>query len=110
MRGMRFGLRERIAVAGVTASGASLAAVLLLILPALRLRSLEHPGAAIADEARLIARFVEAPLARGQSTPEVDRLVDSVARESTRVTIVAPDGRLLADSTLSGDALAAAEN
>src|SRR5438445_1666433 len=107
---MRFGLRERIAVAGVAAAGAALVAVLVLILPALRRRALEHTREAIADEARLIARFVEGPLARGHPSADVDQLVDAVARESTRVTIIAPDGRVIADSTLSGDALAAAEN
>src|SRR6266852_1456503 len=104
---IRFGLRERIAVAGAAAAAASLVAVLLLILPALRQRSLEHTREAVADEARLIARFVERPLALGHSSAEVDELVDAVARERTRVTIIAPDGRVIADSALSGDALAA---
>ena len=102
----RFGFRERIALAGVAAAGTALIAVTLLILPALRQRSLEHTRETIADEARLIARIVEPSLAAGTSSGDIDRIVDAVARERTQVTIVAPDGRVLADSTLSGTELA----
>jgi two-component system sensor histidine kinase/response regulator len=106
----RFGIRERIALAGVAAAGTALIAVTLLILPALRQRALEHTRETVADEARLIARIVEPSLAAGTSSGDVDRLVDVVARERTQVTIVAPDGRVLADSALSGAELASAEN
>jgi two-component system, sensor histidine kinase and response regulator len=106
----RFGFRERIALAGIAAAGTALLAVTLLILPALRERSLEHTRETIADEARLIARIVQPSLAAGTSSGDIDRLVDVVARERTQVTIVAPDGRVLADSTLSGTELASAEN
>ena len=106
----RFGFRERIALAGVAAAAAALIAVTLLILPALRQRSLEHTRETIADEARLIARIVEPSLAAGTSSGDIDRIVDAVARERTQVTIVAPDGRVLADSTLSGTELASTQN
>ena len=55
--------------------------------------------------------FVEAPLAVGRGTPRRStRIVDAAAREAggRRVTIVAPDGRVLADSAASGAELAGA--
>ena len=46
-----------------------------------------------------MARVVEDALARGASDGELDGLVDDAAREvDARVTIIAPDGRVLADS------------
>jgi two-component system, OmpR family, phosphate regulon sensor histidine kinase PhoR len=107
----RFGLRERIAVGAVAASAAALLAVLLLVGPGLRERTVAHTRTTLLAEARLMARVVERPLAEGAPAAEIDALVDSAAREvSARVTIVAPDGRVLADSSLSGPELAAVEN
>lgn len=107
----RFGLRERIAVGAVVASAAALVAVLLLVGPGLRSRSLDHTRDTLLAEARLMARVVEHPLADGASSSELDALVDSAAPEvSARVTIVGLDGRVLADSSLSGADLAAVEN
>ncbi|HEV7499330.1 MAG TPA: HAMP domain-containing protein, partial [Vicinamibacteria bacterium] len=107
----RFGLRERIAVGAVVASATALVAVLLLVGPGLRRRSQDHTRDTLLAEARLMARVVEHPLADGVSSSELDALVDSAAPEvSARVTIVAPDGRVLADSSLSGADLAAVEN
>jgi two-component system phosphate regulon sensor histidine kinase PhoR len=106
-----FGLRERIALGAVAASAAALLAVLLLVGPGLRRRTLEHTRDTLLAEARLMARVVERPLAEGAPPGEIDALVDGAAREvRARVTIVAPDGRVLADSSLSGPALAAVEN
>jgi two-component system, OmpR family, phosphate regulon sensor histidine kinase PhoR len=107
----RFGLRERIAVGAVVASAAALLAVLVLVGPDLRRGTVEHTRDTLLAEARLMARVVERPLAEGAAPGEIDALVDSSAREvSARVTIVAPDGRVLADSSLSGPELAAVEN
>ncbi|TMK73002.1 MAG: HAMP domain-containing protein [Actinobacteria bacterium] len=107
----RFGLRERIAVGAVAASAAALLAVLVLVSPDLRRRTVERTQDTLRAEARLMARVVERPLAEGASPGEIDALVDSAAREvSARVTIIAPDGRVLADSSLSGPELAAVEN
>jgi len=107
----RFGLRERIAVGAVAASAAALFAVLLLVGPDLRRRTVAYTRTTLLAEARLMARVVERPLAEGAPSAEIDALVDSTAREvSARVTIVAPDGRVLADSSLSGPELAAVEN
>ena len=106
-----FGLRERIALGAVLSSAAALVVVLLMVGPGLRRRSLEHTGDTLLAEARLMARVVERPLAEGASSAEIDRLVDEAAREvRARVTIIAPDGRVLADSSLSGPELAAVEN
>jgi HAMP domain-containing protein len=107
----RFGLRERIALGGVAASAAALVAVLLLVEPGLRERTVAHTRTTLLAEARLMARVVERPLAEATPPSEIDALVDSAAREvSARVTIIAPDGRVLADSSLSGPELAAVEN
>ena len=107
----RFGLRERIALGAVAASAAALVAVLLLVGPALRRRTVENTRSTLLAEARLMARVVEPPLAEGAPPGAIDALVDSAAREvSARATIIAPDGRVLADSSLSGHELAAVEN
>jgi two-component system, OmpR family, phosphate regulon sensor histidine kinase PhoR len=107
----RFGLRERIALGAVAASAAALVAVLLLVGPDLRRRTVENTRSTLLAEARLMARVVERPLAEGAPPAEIDALVDSAAREvSARATIIAPDGRVLADSSLSGPELAAVEN
>ena len=107
----RFGLRERIAVGAVAASAVALATVLVLVEPGLRRRAVEHTRATLLAEARLMARVVERPLAEGAPPAAIDALVDSAAREvQARVTIIAPDGRVLADSSLSGPELAAVEN
>jgi two-component system phosphate regulon sensor histidine kinase PhoR len=108
---MNLGLRGRIAVTAVAASAAALVAVLLLVTPGLRSRAMSHEQDSLLAEARLMARVVEEPLSRGVPDAEIDALVDVAAREvAARVTIVAPDGRVLGDSSLSGAALAAVEN
>ncbi len=58
-----------------------------------------------------MARVVEDSLARGTQPEALDPVVDEAAREvSARVTVIAPDGRVIADSALSGPALLALEN
>jgi two-component system phosphate regulon sensor histidine kinase PhoR len=107
----RFGLRERIAVGAVVASAAALIAVLLLVEPGLRQRSKDHTKETLLAEARLMARVVERPLAEGVPGADIDAIVDNAAREvSARVTVIAPDGRVVGDSSLSGAELAAVEN
>ena len=108
---MRFGLRERIAVAALSATAAALLAVLVLVGPGLQGRAMDHVRTTLLAEARLMARVVEQPLAEGRSSEELDALIDAAARDvRARVTIIAPDGRVLADSSLSGEALRAVEN
>jgi two-component system phosphate regulon sensor histidine kinase PhoR len=99
------------AITALVASATALVAVLLLVGPSLRERALEWQRDGLLSEARLMARVVEEPLLRGVSSDELDRTVDDAAREvRARVTVVAPDGKVLADSSLSGAALASVEN
>jgi two-component system phosphate regulon sensor histidine kinase PhoR len=98
-------------VTAAAASAVVLLAILLLATPALRRRALEQTEATLLAEARLMARVVEPALARGAGPEELDPMVDAAAREAqARVTIVGPDGRVLADSTVSGPELLALEN
>ena len=104
-------LRSRIAVSAVAASSAALIAVLLLAGPALKRRAMARTRDVLLAETRLMAHAVDQALAQGADPGQLDPLVDEAAREiRARVTIVAPDGRVLADSAVSGSELAALEN
>ena len=94
------------------ATAAALVAVFLLVGPAVRARSIEEARDALFAEAALMARFVEGPLRSGVAGADLDRIVDAAARDAggRRFTIVAPDGRVIADSAASGAALAALES
>ena len=108
---MRLGLRARIALAALAASGTALLAVLVLVGPGLRRRALEHTRDRLIAEARLMAHLVEGPLAHQAASDEVDRAVDEAARlVRARVTIIDLDGRVIADSEASGPGLARLEN
>ena len=105
------GLRGRMVVTALVAVGAGLLVVLLVGGPALRRRAVEQTRQQLLAEAQLMARVVEPALEAGAGPDELDRLVDAAARDvRARVTIVAPDGRVLADSAVSGPQLAALEN
>jgi two-component system phosphate regulon sensor histidine kinase PhoR len=105
------GLRGRIVVTALAAVAAALVVALLVGGPALRRRAVEQTREQLLAEAHLMARVVEPALRAGAGSEELDAAVDAAAREvRARVTIVAPDGRVLADSALSGGALAAVEN
>jgi two-component system phosphate regulon sensor histidine kinase PhoR len=106
------GLRTRIAVTAVAATAAALLAVLLLVGPAVRARSIAESRDALFAEAALMARFVEGPLSAGVASSALDAIVDAAARDAggRRFTIVAPDGAVLADSAASGRELAALDN
>jgi two-component system, OmpR family, phosphate regulon sensor histidine kinase PhoR len=108
---MTLGLRARMGVTAAAATAAALLAVHFLAQPGLRRRTLEETRTTLFAEARLMARVVEEGLARGAPPSELDPLVDEAAREvRARVTIVAPDGQVVADSSASGPDLAALEN
>jgi len=95
----------------VVAAGVALAVLLLLAGPPLDRRAREDAFAALTAEARLMGRVVEDELARGTGPDRLDPVVDAAAREvGARVTIVAADGRVLADSVASGAELARMEN
>jgi two-component system phosphate regulon sensor histidine kinase PhoR len=108
---MTASLRGRIAITAVLASASALLAVLVLVGPGLRQRAIDQVQERLLAEAKLVARVVEEPLARGAGASEVDTLVDEAARDvQARISVIAPDGRVLGDSSLSGEALARMEN
>ena len=104
-------LRTRMVIIALAATAGALLVVLFLAGPRLRGRALENARTTLFAEARLMARLVRPPLAAGASSDELDRLVDAAAGDvRARVTIIAPDGKVLADAELSGEALASVEN
>jgi two-component system phosphate regulon sensor histidine kinase PhoR len=105
------GLRGRMMATALVAVAVALLVVLLVAGPALRRRALELTREELLAEAQLMARVVEPALGAGAGSETLDPLVDAAAREvRARVTIVALDGRVLADSARSGAELAALEN
>ena len=104
-------LRGRMVAVALAASAAALLSLLFFVGPGLRSEATTGVHDVLLAEARLMARVVEEPLARGASLDELDPLVDAAARDvRARVTVVAVDGRMLADSSVSGPALAQLEN
>ena len=95
----------------LVATAVMLGVLLLLASPTLERRARDDAFASLTAEARLMARVVEDALARGAASSELDGGVDAAAREvQARVTIIGRDGRVLADSSLSGAELQAVEN
>jgi two-component system, OmpR family, phosphate regulon sensor histidine kinase PhoR len=104
-------LQVQIALSVMLASVVALAAVLIVVWPGLREEALRQSEETLFAEARLVSRVVAEPLARGAGPEILDPLVDEAALDArSRVTVVGTDGRVLADSTLSGPALLALEN
>ena len=107
----KLSLRGRMVMTAVVATAVALALLLLLAGPRLERRAREDAYISLTAEARLMARVVEDAIARGAAERELDAAVDATAREvDARVTILAPDGRVLADSSASGAELRALEN
>ncbi len=107
----RLSLRGRMVLTAVVATAVVLAVLLVWAGPTLDRRARDDAFASLTAEARLMARVAEELLAREVEGGELDRQVDDAAREvDARVTIVAPDGRVLADSAASGAELRAIEN
>jgi two-component system phosphate regulon sensor histidine kinase PhoR len=99
------------AAVALASSAAALLALLLLVGPGLRREARDGVRNVLQAEARLMGRVLEGPLARGASSQELDALVDASAGElRARVTLIDPQGHVVADSSLSGQALAQAEN
>jgi len=95
----------------VAATAVVLGVLLLVAGPALERGARDDAFASLVAESRLMARVVEDALARGTPGAELDSLVDAAARDvDARVTIIGTDGRVLADSSLSGAELQAVEN
>jgi two-component system phosphate regulon sensor histidine kinase PhoR len=90
----------------VAATGVALAVLLLLAGPTLDRRARDQTFESLTAEARLMARVVEDQLGRGANLETLDPAVDAAAREvDARVTVIAPDGTVLADSAASGTEL-----
>jgi len=107
----RLSLRGRMVMTALVATAVVLGVMLLLAGPILERRARDDAFASLTAEARLMARVVEDALAGGASKGDLDGRVDAAAREvDARVTIIGADGRVLADSSLSGAALSAVEN
>jgi two-component system phosphate regulon sensor histidine kinase PhoR len=101
-------LRARMVVTALGAAAIGLGVVLALAGPALDRRARDDVFATLAAESRLMARVVEDQLSRSEDTEALDAVVDAAAPEvQARVTVIARDGRVLADSSLSGVELAA---
>jgi two-component system phosphate regulon sensor histidine kinase PhoR len=104
-------LRARMIVIALATAAGALLVVLVLAGPSLRERAVDSARTRLLAEARLMARVVEGPLAAGASSEELDALVDAAARDvDARVTIIAADGRVLADSAVSGERLRQLDN
>ncbi len=107
----RLSLRGRMVLTAVVAAGVALAGLLLLAGPSLDRRARDQAFASLTAEARLMARVVEDELTRGTGLEALDPVVDAAAREvAARVTVITPDGRVVADSVASGRDLAELEN
>jgi two-component system phosphate regulon sensor histidine kinase PhoR len=98
-------------VTAVAAAAAALGVVLLVAGPGLEARARDEAFAALVAEARLMARVVADHLVGPEAGQALDAAVDAAAIDvRARVTIVASDGVVLADSTLSGADLAQIAN
>ena len=107
---MRFGFRAKVFASSLGVAGAALAIATIIIAWDLRTEERATIERRLVDQAVLIAEL----LARDPSATsdarlddDADRLARSIAG---RVTLIAPAGRVLGDSTLDGPALAAVEN
>ncbi len=99
----RLSLRGRMVAIAVAAAGVALAVLLLLVGPSLDRRARDQAFESLTAEARLMARVVEDQLGRGTNLEALDPVVDAASREvDARVTVIAPDGTVLADSAASG--------
>ncbi len=107
---MSLGFRSKSFLASLGVAAAALAFLTLII--ALQRRSEERAGieARLVSQAQLIAELLSQnpSLTSDQALDdEADRLAQLLG---TRVTLIAPDGRVLGDSDLEGHALAGVEN
>ena len=101
--------RTKVFVASLGAAAISLLVAAVLMSWQVRDRQRAGISARITNDALLIAELLEQTTVRG--TEALDGEADRLGRFSeARVTFVAPDGRVVDDSTQSGDALAALEN
>jgi two-component system phosphate regulon sensor histidine kinase PhoR len=104
-------LQGRIAFTALVASAVALVTVLILVWPGLRDRVIDQSRATLLAEARLVSHIVAERLSRGEGPEVLDPLIDQTTRDvRVRITIVTRDGRVVADSSVSGPDLLALEN
>jgi two-component system phosphate regulon sensor histidine kinase PhoR len=107
----RLSLRGRMVMTAVVAAGVALGVLLLLVGPTIDRRARDDAFAALTAESQLMARIAEDALVGNTGADALDPVVDAAAREvNARVTVIAPDGRVVADSAASGAELARVEN
>jgi two-component system phosphate regulon sensor histidine kinase PhoR len=96
------GLRGRIALGGLVASGAALVVALLQASGRIEEAAAARAGEAQVEEARLVARLAETPLARPGE--ELQKMTAALSRDlGARVTLFDEGGRLLSDSEARGE-------
>lgn len=108
-------LRTRLALTGIVTSAGAISFVLLVLSPRIRADVRTEIEERLLAEARLLAEGVREPLEAmprsNDAIAKIDVLVDRGARSTaTRLTVIAPDGRVVGDSSASGAELAALEN
>ena len=107
---MTLGFRGKVFIASLGAAAAALAMATVIIASELRREERTLIERRLTDQAQLIAELLRQD-AGGTAGNGLDAEADTLARFiDGRVTLVAADGRVVADSTLDGAALAAVEN
>ena len=107
---MTFGFRARVFAASLGVAAAALVIATVIIALELRREERNVIEQRLIDQAHLIAELLNAfppTLPDAMLDEETDRLADTIAG---RVTLIAPDGTVVGDSTADGAELAALEN
>jgi len=99
------GVKGSITFAVLISAVAALSSVLVLIEPRLRRSAQDETLERLLVEARLLARVAEEPLASGR-TKELSALIEGAGRGAGKAaTLIAADGKVLADSGVTGQDL-----
>ncbi len=107
---MRFAFRTKIFLASLAVAATALTAATLIIASEFRQGERVSIERRLTDQTRLIAELLtrnRPSFSDGDVDDEADRLAALIG---SRVTLIASDGRVLGESTLDGDALAALDN
>ncbi|MBN2370328.1 MAG: HAMP domain-containing protein [Vicinamibacteria bacterium] len=105
------GLTRRITLTSSVSASVALLAVYFIVGPRLRSHAIEEVREALRAEAHLVAMISADRLLRRDGERVLDPLVDEMALFGrSRYTVIAADGRVLADSSVSGPELASLDN
>jgi len=103
--------RRRLALAGILTSAIALLVVLFVQGRAVEKDTRTETRERLRAEARILAEALSVPWSIQGPGAWVDDLVDRAGRSTqTRLTVLSVDGRVVGDTTASGDALVAIEN